>query len=230
MCKAAVLDLAAPCSCRVIRNQGSADKGLVASELPHRPDRRAPSLHPHYRISSLPRTRPPLRLASVLCSSWDCHLEVSLNIEVTGSHVPHKSLRWTHAILVPAVARAVNRHPPSFVPDQQLESGFDDVPTLSTHKRWFTCVHLSSAHLTGTSRLFRNAHHPGHWAKAASGGLDPDPATRVRGAAPHLLCSKAAPAYSGHEYSFAPSWRTIVGVAHVENPPTSIAVSPLLSP
>jgi hypothetical protein len=51
---------------------------------------------------------------------------------------------------------------------------------------WFNtaviCVHLSSVHLTGTSRLFRNAHHLGHWAKAASGGLDPDPATRVRGA------------------------------------------------
>ncbi len=44
----------------------------------------------------------------------------------------------------------------------------------------------------GFSRLFRNAHHPGHCAGAACGGLNPDPATRVRGADPHLLCSKAA--------------------------------------
>src|SRR3954466_15927908 len=38
------------------------------------------------------RTRPSLRLALVLGSSWVCPLEVSLGIEATGSHVPHKSL------------------------------------------------------------------------------------------------------------------------------------------
>ena len=81
---------------------------------------------------------------------------------------------------------------PSFVPGQQLEPGFDDVPTLSTRHQRFTRVRLPSAHLTGCSRLFRNAHHPGHWTDAACGGLDPDPAIRVRGADPHLLCSKAA--------------------------------------
>jgi hypothetical protein len=43
--------------------------------------------------------------------------------------------------------------------------------------------------------------------------LDPDPAIRVRGANPHLLCSKAAPKCSVHEHSFAPSWRTVVSVA-----------------
>ena len=80
----------------------------------------------------------------------------------------------------------------SFVPGQQLEPGFDDVPTLSTRHQRFTRVRLPSAHLTGCSRLFRNAHHPGHWTDAASGGLDPDPATRVRGADPHLSCSMAA--------------------------------------
>src|SRR5262245_33093330 len=40
------------------------------------------------------------------------------------------------------------------------------------------------------SRLFRNAHHPSHCAGAACGGLNPDPAIRVRGAHPHLLCSR----------------------------------------
>jgi hypothetical protein len=75
-------------------------------------------------------------------------------------------------------------------------------------------VRLSSAHLTGTSRLFRNAHDPGHWANAASGGLDPDPAVRVRGASPHLLCSKAALNWPRlhHGLLSAPSWRTIIGV------------------
>ena len=53
---------------------------------------RVPSLHPHYRASSLIRTRPPLCSASVLGSSRVCRLEVSLGIGAPGSHVPHKSL------------------------------------------------------------------------------------------------------------------------------------------
>ena len=35
-----------------------------------------------------------------------------------------------------------------------------------------------------------NAHHPSRCARAASGGLGPDPAVRARGANPHLLCSR----------------------------------------
>jgi len=70
--------------------------------------------------------------------------------------------------------------------------GFGDIPTLSTRHQRFTRVRLTSAHLTGYPRLFRNAHYPGHCAGAACGGLNPDPAIRVRGADPHLLCSKAA--------------------------------------
>src|SRR2546426_1544242 len=49
---------------------------------PLQPESRAPSLHPHYRVSSLRRARPSLHLASVLGSSWVHHLEVSLSIEV----------------------------------------------------------------------------------------------------------------------------------------------------
>jgi len=112
-------------------------------------DRRAPSLHRHYPASSLLRARPSLRLASVLGSSWGNHLEVSLAIEAGGSHVPHTSLRWTHAVFVPVTARPVSRHLPSLVPGQQLEPGFDDVPTLSTRRQRFTRVRLPSAHLTG---------------------------------------------------------------------------------
>src|SRR6266545_7560596 len=82
---------------------------------------------------------------------------------------------------------------------------------LSTFHQRFTHVRLSSAHLTGLSRLFLNAHYPGRWARAASGGLDPGPAARVRGADPHLLCSSAAFRWPSGLLS-APSWRTIVSI------------------
>src|SRR6202035_2656348 len=75
-------------------------------------DRRAPLLRRHYPASSLLRARPPLRLASVLGSSWVHHLEVSLSIEAGGSHVPHRSLRWAHAVSMPVAARAVSRQSP----------------------------------------------------------------------------------------------------------------------
>ena len=81
---------------------------LLVGQRP-RLESRAPSLHPHYQASSLLRARPSLRLASVLGSSWVCHLEVSLRIEATGSHVPHKSLRWAHAAFMPVTARAVEQ-------------------------------------------------------------------------------------------------------------------------
>src|SRR5262249_12314194 len=87
---------------------------------------------------------------------------------------------------------------------------------LSTRHQRFTCVRLASAHLTGSPRLFRNAHHLGHWTKAACGGLDPDPAIRARGTCPHLLCSKAASSWLSLLHGsllFAPSWRTVVGIA-----------------
>src|SRR5262249_28035651 len=77
------------------------------------------------------------------------HLECSLCIEAEGSHVPHESLRWTHAVFVPVTARAVGRRLPSFITGQRLEPAFDDVPTLSTRSQRFTRVRLSSAHLTG---------------------------------------------------------------------------------
>src|SRR5712692_2310628 len=53
-----------------------------------------------------------------------------------------------------------------------------------------------------------NAHHPDHGTRAASGGLDPDPVARVRGACPHLLRSYATVKWPSRPPS-APSWRTI---------------------
>jgi hypothetical protein len=57
-----------------------------------RPESRVPSLRPHYQASSLLRTRPSLRPVSVLGASRVYRLAISLGIEATGSHVPHKSL------------------------------------------------------------------------------------------------------------------------------------------
>src|SRR5262249_37639430 len=47
-----------------------------------------PSLHPHYRTSSLLRVDPPLCSASVLSLSRDFRLSFSLYIGTTGSRVP----------------------------------------------------------------------------------------------------------------------------------------------
>jgi len=54
--------------------------------------------------STLLRDDPPLCFASVLSSLRGRHLDFSLNIETTGSHVPHKSLTQIHAISTPEAA------------------------------------------------------------------------------------------------------------------------------
>ena len=65
-----------------------------------------------------------------------------------------RASRWSHAVFMPVAARPVSRHPPSSIPDQRLESGFGDVPTLSTLHQQFTHVRLTSAHLTGVIPAF----------------------------------------------------------------------------
>jgi hypothetical protein len=57
---------------------------------------------------------------------------------------------------MPVIARIVNRCPPSLVPGQRLEPGFDDVHMLSTLHWRFTHVRLPSAHLTGCNPPFPN--------------------------------------------------------------------------
>ena len=88
-------------------------------------------------------------------------------------------------------------------------------------------IRVTNAHLTGNSRLFRNAHHPDRWVGAACGGLDPDPATRVRGAFPHLLCSKLLQV--GTAKSSEPPFRAIVAHSHQHSdsmlPPVATADS-----
>src|SRR5262249_5669204 len=136
------------------------------------------------RITGLPRSYGPVRP----CASHRYSAPPgSATLRSPFASGPQVSPFRTHAsrspatVLLAVTPRTVGRHPPSFFPGQQLEPGLGDVPTLSTRHQRFTCVRLASAHLTGSPRLFRNAHHLGHWAKAACGGLDPDPAIRARG-------------------------------------------------
>jgi hypothetical protein len=64
------------------------------------------------------------------------------------------------------------------------------VPTLSTGHQRFACARILGSHLTGSSPAFcQNAHHLGHCAEAASGGLNPHPVMRGREAVSHLSCS-----------------------------------------
>src|SRR3954469_18355658 len=104
--------------------------------------------------STLLRAHPPLCLASVLWPSWGFHLGSSLNIEATGSQVPRSSQDRTRATLMPDAALAVSGSPPALIPEQRLLPGFDVVPTLSTLRRWFTCVRLPDPHLTQSRRAF----------------------------------------------------------------------------
>ena len=117
-------------------------------------DSAAPLLHPITGPSSLVRAAPPLCPASVLSSSWVLHLDFSLIIGATGSHVPHKSLDQVRAAFMPDAARAVSRFSPGLIPGQRLPPGFDIVPTLSTRHQRFTHVRLPVPYLTRSRLAF----------------------------------------------------------------------------
>jgi len=76
-------------------------------------------------LSSLLRVAPSLCFALVLSRSWGFHLRFSLDIEATGSHVPHKSLNQSLAAFMPDAIWAVIR----FLPDS---SRFNDFPPVLT--------------------------------------------------------------------------------------------------
>lgn len=93
-------------------------------------------------VSALLRAAPSLYPALVLRRLWGFHLRFSLNIGMTGSHVPHKSLNQVHATFVPAAARPVNRFPPN------LSRANDYLPVLTTSIRF---RHFISGSLTFVS-------------------------------------------------------------------------------
>ena len=151
-------------------------------------DGAAPLLSFHYGPSSLLRAAPPRCPASVLSSLWVLHLDFSLSIGATGSHVPHGSLKQVHAAFMPDAARAVSRFSPGLIPGQRLAPGFDIVPTLSTRHQRFTHVRLPVPYLTRSRLAFSPSAHHRLFTAAAWGGLEPAPAGRLRGAFPHLPC------------------------------------------
>jgi len=74
-------------------------------------------------------------------------------------------------------------------------------PTTGVRFRWrpYAFDISSAVHFRSSSQRLPDgfippfpghAHHPGHWAGAASGGLGPGPATRARGTCPHLSAAR----------------------------------------
>jgi len=138
-------------------------------------------------------------------------LEVSLRIEAGGSHVPHQSLRWAHAVSMPVAARAVGRHPPSFFPGQWPEPGFGDVPELSTPLQRFTRVRLPSAHLSGlTPALWPGRSPPRPLCRSSSRWFGPWPCSPSPGGLPPSLVQHGRFSRPSGLLS-APSWRTVIG-------------------
>ncbi len=73
---------------------------------------------------------------------------------------------------MPAATWAGDSRPPGFIPGQQLEPGFDGVPTLSTLHQRFTLVRLPGPHLMESSSTFSESltttaigpqQHPAVW-------------------------------------------------------------------
>ena len=93
-------------------------------------------------ISSLIQGSPPLCSASVLSFLWGFHLNFSLIIGTTASHVSHKSLIHVHATLMPDATWTVNRFPPD-------SSRINDYPPVLTSSLRFR--HFISGSLTFVS-------------------------------------------------------------------------------
>ena len=77
--------------------------------------------------STLLRVGPPLCPASVLSPSWVLHLNFSLIIGTTGSHVPHKSLDQVRATFMPDAAQAVNQVSPTLILGSVKVPNFDSI-------------------------------------------------------------------------------------------------------
>ena len=108
-----------------------------------------------------------------------------------GSHVPRKSLDQVHAVSMPDATAAGSRSPPQLLPDAQRSLRFRRHQTmLSTRHRavHFRSSPWSSPDVFKTPSPRRSP--PRLLDAAARGGLGPAPASRSRGALPHLLRSK----------------------------------------
>ncbi len=169
------------------------------------PDRAKAEPPTHLRSSSITEPSSLLRASLPPCPAsvlWllrvPSRLSFSLRIGTTGSHVPHRSLIQVHAAFMPGAEWALNR----FAPPLSRRPHPPAVSTPSSSSRHvigrFTFVRLHGSHLTqSSSRAFSsNAHHQGTVSPAACGGLRPAPASRPRGAHPHLRQSITPLAHS----------------------------------
>ena len=99
------------------------------------------------QTSPLLRIAPSPCSASVLSPSWGLHLDFSLNIRATGSHVPRESLDQSHATFMPEAAQAVSRYP------LNLSRALDRSPVLTSPLlfrrliEWFAYARLSESYL-----------------------------------------------------------------------------------
>ena len=76
------------------------------------------------------------------------------------------------------------------IPEPAKNPGFDIHYTVSTPHHWFACAHLLDSHLPQSCAVtFPKRSPPWLLATAALGSLKPTPASRLRGAFPHLLYS-----------------------------------------
>ena len=162
--------------------------------------------------STLLRVTPPLCPASVLWLLWGIHLSGSLDIGATGSHVPHISLNSGHAAFMPDAIWAVSRCLPDSSRVNDSPPGFDVVPMLSTGHQRFACARLLSSYLTESSSAFSSTlttpalnRRSLRWFAACSC----KPAAR---GLPSSHVQHGCSGYLRHKYSFAPSWRTVVGI------------------
>jgi len=91
---------------------------------------------------------------------------------------------------------------------------FDVVFNVSTPHQWFACAHLPDPHLPRSYAVtFPKRSLPWLLTNAAFGGLKPAPASRLRGACPHLSHSYARL----RSISYTRSWRTFLPLSTIEN-------------
>ena len=78
------------------------------------------------------------------------HLDVSLSIGTTGSHVPYESLMRARAVFTPDAARSGPGHPSSLSRENGKPPVLTSSNPLSTLHRRFTCVRLPASCLPGS--------------------------------------------------------------------------------
>jgi len=109
---------------------------------------------PITETSSLLQAAPSLCLASVLSLSWGLHLSFSLDIEATGSHVPHRGLSQSHATFMPDAAQTVSRFPLDLSWRTESHQFWRRQNYFRHLIGWFACARLSDSQLIPSCRTF----------------------------------------------------------------------------